>query len=419
MLIGFDGSRAFVKNRTGTENYSYQLLVNLAKIDKENNYIIYLRPGNEQVLSYGNKIEGEWPDNFQFKVLAPEGRACYFKFFWTQFWLALQTFKDPLDILFTPAHTLPLVRKPGLKTVMTVHDLGAEYLPGMHQLKQRLYLGFITKFQLKTATKLIAVSYATKEDLIKKVGVDKNKIEVIYEGLVQNAECRVQSSELKNNETDIQVDLKKQFDIDHGRYFLFVGTVQPRKNLARLIEAFGGLLRGPGGRQPHSTSSSKTAGVPVGPSSLSPLATPELKLVIVGGKGWLSDEIYASPKRLGIEGQVKFLGRVDDKYLPSLYKNALGFTYPSLFEGFGLPILEAFYYNCPVLTSNISSMPEVAGSAAILVDPYDIDSIKNGMQKLLDVKQREKLVKLGKEQLKKFSWEKAARETLELFKQLI
>lgn len=402
MLIGFDGSRAFVKNRTGTENYSYQLLVNLAKVDHENEYIVYLRPENlechPELVSLQHSVGGrvgsrsgmtnEWPENFKFKVLN-------FKRLWTQIGLALQTFKDPLDILFTPAHTLPLIRRPGLKTVMTVHDLGAEYLPGLHQLKQRLYLGFITKFQLKTATKLIAVSKATKEDLIKKVGVDEKKVEVVYEALVKN---------------DVEVDILKQFDIEKDRYFLFVGTIQPRKNLSRLIEAFnklGNQLTRESANQGRQSS-----------SQLVSWSASQLKLVLAGGKGWMSDEIYELPKRLGIEDRVKFLGRVDDKYLPELYKNAVGFTYPSLFEGFGLPILEAFSNNCPVLTSNISSMPEVAGKAGILVDPYSVDSISNGLKLLLDAKHREKQVKLGREQLKKFSWEKAALQTLEVFEKV-
>src|SRR3989304_9456219 len=142
MTIGFDGSRAFVKNRSGTENYSYQLLKTILKIDKKNKYINY------------TKDNLKWPR------------------FWTQAGLALKTFTDRLDILFIPAHTLPIIRRPGLKTVVTVHDLGSEYLPSMHQLKQRLYLSFMQKFQLKGATKIIAVSKATKEDLIKKIGID-------------------------------------------------------------------------------------------------------------------------------------------------------------------------------------------------------------------------------------------------------
>jgi len=115
MVIGFDGSRAFIKNRTGTENYSYQLLLHLSKIDDKNTYLVYLRPGNEF-------NQEDWPANFKFKLIN-------YKRFWTQIGLALETFKQKVDVLFVSAHTLPLTRKPGLKTVMTVHDLGAQFLP--------------------------------------------------------------------------------------------------------------------------------------------------------------------------------------------------------------------------------------------------------------------------------------------------
>src|SRR3990172_9837057 len=135
ILIGFDGSRAFVSGRTGTENYSYHLLKALGEIDKKNTYRVYLRSD----LSGWNS----WPKNFEFEVIN-------WPRLWTQTGLAMQTFKDRLDVLFVPAHTLPLVRKPGLKTVVAVHDLGSEYLPSMHQVKQRLYLGFMQKIQLKT-----------------------------------------------------------------------------------------------------------------------------------------------------------------------------------------------------------------------------------------------------------------------------
>lgn len=399
MIVGFDGSRAFTPNRTGTENYSYQLLKHLAAIDKQNKYLVFLRPGN--------KVDGEWPDNFEFKFTN-------FKRLWTQVGLCLQTFINPIDVLFTPAHTLPLIRKPGLKTVMTVHDLGAEYLPGMHQLKQRLYLGFITKFQLKGATKLIAVSKATKKDLVAKAGVNSSKIEVIYEG-GPSLENKFSKNDSKKDQLR---DVLKKFDIEEKNYFLFVGTVQPRKNLARLVEAFGQLLvRGPVGLQPQSTVLANAAGAHWGAPRAATPANNLLKLVIVGGRGWMSDEIYELPKRLGIEKQVVFTGRVEDRELPDLYQGAVGLVYPSLHEGFGLPILEAFANSCPVLTSNLSSMPEVAGDAAILVDPFDTDSIYSGMVKLLDTKQRSTLVQLGKKRLESFSWDKCAKETLMVFKE--
>lgn len=384
MIIGFDGSRAFTTNRTGTENYSYQLLKNLAFIDHQNSYVVFLRPGN-----FVKKEE--WPENFQFQTLN-------FRFLWTQVGLSLETFKQKLDLLFVTAHTLPLIHRPGLKTLMVVHDLGAEFLPKAHQLKQRLYLDFITKFQLQNATKLIAVSQSTKKDLVSKARVRAPKIEVIYEG--------IDIDHFKSLYSDVVVDTLNKFDCKKGKYFLFVGSIQPRKNLARLIEAFALLVA-----RIENPESRKT-------TDHSRLDSSNLRLVLVGSKGWLSDDIYILPDKLGIPGRVKFLGWVDDQDLPALYQGAIALTFPSLFEGFGLPILEAFASNCPVLTSNTSSMPEVVGKAAILVDPYDIKDIATGLQLISQDKVRQKLIADGHNQLKNFSWQKCAQETLDLINRL-
>lgn len=352
MIIGFDASRAFMQDKTGTENYSYQLLKALAKIDKVNIYKVYAR----------HEVKERFPDNFEFCTLN-------FRFLWTQVGLAMQTFKDKLDVLFVPAHTLPLIRKPGLKIVITVHDLGSKYLPQAHQIKQRLYLGLMQKYQLKGAGKIIAVSKATKVDLIK-LGISPKDVTVVYEGYD-----------------------KEKFSAKGGwaygpkvnqNYFLFVGTIQPRKNLERLITAF-----------------SRQRSV--------------FRLVIVGQRGWMSDSIYLLPKKLGIENRVKFLGYVPDENLPVLYSGAKALLFPSLFEGFGLPIIEAQACGCPVLTSNVSSMPEVAGKGAILVNPYDIDDIVRGMEKLQITGYRLQLIKAGFENVKRFSWEKCAGGTIKLW----
>ena len=427
-IIGFDGSRAFAGRRTGTENYSYQLLKNLAKIDKVNNYIVYLRPAAKQ----GN----DWPGNFQFQVIN-------WPRFWTQGGLALRTFKDCLDVLFVPAHTLPVIRRPGLKTVVTVHDLGSEYLPSMHQIKQRVYLSFMQKYQLKTATKIIAVSKATKDNLVKKIGIDPGKIEVIYEGYDQNLFKQVKNDSLVNSlrhynssslsslraeglqpKTYVSAKQKGKVLPKAGSYFLFVGTVQPRKNLERLIMAFKIFCHSGAKRseaiESRSYKQSLSARLQLADRSASAsLQDDNLKLVIAGSKGWLSDEIYELPKKLGIEEQVKFLGYVAEEVLSALYSGALALTFPSLFEGFGLPILEAQACGCPVLTSNVSSMPEVAGTSAgggaIFVDPYSIDDIVKGMVEITNKDTKRRVIEAGFLNIKKFSWEKCARETLEVF----
>ncbi len=394
MIIGFDGSRAFSKSRTGTENYSYQLLRSLAKIDQKNQYVVYLRPDSFPVIpANAGMTKDNWPQNFIFKVI-PWSRL------WTQAGLALQTFKNPLDVLFVPAHTLPLFRRPGLKTVVTVHDLGSEYLPSMHQIKQRLYLGLMQKFQLKTASKIIAVSKATRADVVNRIGIDQAKVSVVYEGFDQSL--------FKPIKNDLLVNSLKQYGLKPGAYFLFVGTVQPRKNLERLIKAFSVIARSGATRQSS----------PIMEDSSLIVQNDKVKLVLVGFKGWLSDEIYKLPKQLGVEDKVKFLGYVPEKDLPALYSGAIALTFPSLFEGFGLPILEAQACGCPVLASPASSMPEVAGTGVVYVNPYDIDDIVRGMIRIKNKELRIKLIKAGLENIKRFSWEKCAGETLEVFENL-
>ncbi len=396
MVIGIDASRAFDKERTGTENYSFALINALAKLKTKTQFIVYLRPNS-------NIDQKDWPDNFRFVTLSLPR-------LWTQVGLAAATFIYKMDVLFVPSHTLPVIHSRNLKTVVTVHDLGAEYLPKTHQLKQRLYLKWITNFQLKSATKIIAVSNATKNDLIQKVHIPSSKIEVIYEG-VNREVFRV----IKD---DILRDVLKHFDVEDQKYFLFVGTIQPRKNLIRLIEAFSRFTAGPVSSvslvRPHPDLIG-TAVEARDPSSLPPAS---LKLVLVGAKGWMFDQIYALPKKLGIEDKVKFLGRVSDTELATLYRGSKGLVYPSLFEGFGLPILEAFACGCPVLTSNISSMPEIAGEAAILVDPYSVDDIVKGMIRIINQELRVRLIKAGLAQVDKFSWENCAQKTLAVLEEV-
>jgi len=412
MLIGFDGSRAFVEKRTGTEEYSYQLLKHLAKIDTKNTYIVYLRPGNRDCFPRRNvgiamtSSRGaeatwrslDWPSNFNFKIINHP-------LLWTQVGLSIQTFKDNLDVLFVPSHTIPLIRKPGLKTVMTVHDLGAEYLPTFHQLKQQLYLGFITKFQLKTATKLIAVSKSTKNDLVQKVGVATSKIDVVYEG--------INTEDYKPLPPDKNDQILKKFGLEDQKFFLFVGTIQPRKNLERLIRAFSLYCHSERSEESLTNVSHNKTDIK---SEILRSAQNDksYKLVLAGGKGWLSDEIYELPKKLGIEDHVEFLGYIGNDEKIGLIQSAEGFVYPSLFEGFGIPILESFALKCPVLTSNTSSMPEVANGAAVLVDPYDVESIAEGLSILSEDSKRNFFKRQGLEQLKNFSWEKCAKETLKV-----
>jgi glycosyltransferase involved in cell wall biosynthesis len=378
MLIGIDASRAFVKDRTGTENYSYQLIRAIAKIDRKNKYILFTRfPTNHfkpGLVYAGDPVLQALPENFTIKNIP-------LKRLWTQVGLAKELFFNPTDVLFIPAHTLPLIRKPRLKTVVTIHDLGYEYLPQYHKFPHKFYLNKSTEYAVWQSDHLIAVSEATKKDLINKLRCQEKKISVIYEGF-----DRAKFFPDKSSKTD-------------KPFILFVGTLQPRKNIERLIEAFSLVVRS----LPSRSNSPKPP-----------------DLVIAGNKGWMYDEILSAPAKFGVLDKVKFLGYTKEDDLPALYSGALVFCLPSLFEGFGLPVLEAMACGCPVIVSKTSSLPEVVGEAGIYVDPLDVSDIAKNLQSLImNFKLREKLSKKSLEQAKKFSWEKAAKETIGVLERTI
>ncbi len=366
MLIGIDASRATTAEKTGTENYSWNLIKALAKIEKKNHYILYFNKV-PQFLEIGGP-------NFSARVIkAPR--------MWTQGRLAFECLINPPDVLFVPAHTIPVIRRPSLKTVVTIHDLGAEFLPVYHRFPQKFYLNWSTSYVAKHATHLLAVSKSTKKDLMKQFGVEEKRVSVVHEGI---------DTEVFSKRNAKEVEITKQKYGLNRRYILFVGTIQPRKNLVGLIQAF------------------------------SKAKLRNTDLVLAGGRGWLDSDIYPSPEKQGIENRVKFLGFIPDEDLPALYSGAAAFTFPSLYEGFGLPILEAFACEVPVLTSKGGATEEIAGGAALLINPKNVDDISDGLRKVVeDHTLRASLIKKGQERVGQFSWEKTAIETLKVLEKVV
>lgn len=364
MIIGVDASKITIGQKTGTENYSLNLLRELIANDSKNEYILYLREDPPDFIRDRPNVKYK-------KIVFPR--------LWTQAGLASEVLFSPPDVLFIPAHTMPVVHRPGLKTVVTIHDLGAEFLKEYHQFPQKLYLNKTTEFVAKFATHLIAVSESTKKDLIQRLGVDEDRITVIYEAWDEELFHQPRPAEVR------QVRAKYNLKND---YLVFVGTIQPRKNLVRLIEAYSKAKIG-------------------------------VDLVLAGKPGWLAEPIYQAPARFGVKERVKFLGHVPNEDLPGLYGGSRALTFPSLHEGFGLPILEAMASGTAVLTSQTSSMPEVGADAAHYVDPNDTASIKNGLEEIvINTKLKDQLVAKGFKQVQKFSWEKAARETRALLEKV-
>lgn len=356
MLIAVDGNEANVKKRVGSNVYAYELL-NQFHVQPRHRFLVYLKSPA--------LVDMPQPrPRFQYRVVGP-------KKLWTKIGLPLALFcRQPRpNVFFTPSHYTPLFSP--CPRVMSIMDMSYIHYPAMFKKSDLIQLRRWTAQSVWGAAKILTISQFSKNAIIKHYQVDPKRVIVTYPGM------RVKQT--------ISLTKAKQILKQYGLsadYLLYVGTLQPRKNLIRLIEAFGRLKVGP--RQ----------------------------LVIVGKKGWLYDEIFSKVKELGLTSRVIFTGFVPDEELPAFYQSAACFVLVSLYEGFGLPILEAMQYGCPVVASNVSSLPEVVGNAGILVDPENVADIAAGIKKA--IKNRKSLIAKGRQQVKKFSWEKCARQTLEV-----
>lgn len=363
MVIGIDGNEANIDRKVGIGEYAYELLLQFAKAKEDVKFEVYLKENP--------RIEMPVPtSNFKYRIVGP-------KKLWTQFGLPLNLFieKRP-DVFFTPTHYAP--RFSPIPTAISIMDLSFIHFPNLFAKRDLYQLTNWTSYSVKNASKIFTISQSSKDDIIDIYGVDDNKIFVTYPGIKEGSNGKILTMD----------DLRKKFGIDKN-YILFVGTLQPRKNIIKLIEAFSKIER------------------------------ENLILVIVGKKGWLYEDILSAPQKFGVLERVKFLDFAEDKDLPSLYQNATCFVLPSLYEGFGLPVLEAMKYGCPVLVSNVSSLPEAGGDAAIYFDPKDANDIKEKIEKVIsNTKLRSEMIEKGKLQIKKFSWEKTARETLRVLESL-
>lgn len=374
MLIGVDASRATVTRRTGTERYSLEIIRSLLALGGQHDWRLYCRSRPAPGLFVAG---GDGATRVEIRVL-PVPRL------WTHVGLSGEMALHPPDVLFVPAHVLPLWRP--RRSLVTIHDLGYRQFPQAHPWRQRLYLDWSTRWSARVATYILADSQATRADLISAYGVVGSKIVVVYPGRSEDL-ARVDNPE-RLAATRSRYGLR-------APYVLYVGSLQPRKNLTRLVRAFARLL------------------------SYSEILSGQLVLAIAGTPAWLADSILREPERLGIAGRVRFLGYVDSSDLAALLSGAAAFVFPSLYEGFGFPVLEAQACGVPVLTSNTSSLPEVAGEGAWLVDPTDIDAIADGMRRLLcDEALRRTLIARGYANIKRFSWRRAAVETLQVIEQM-
>ena len=363
--IGIDGNEANVNKRVGVSVYALNILKYFNKTaDKNVRFYIYLK--NDSL--YDLPKENEF---FKYKVISGN-------FLWSQIFLPLYLQQNKnIDVYFSPAHYLPLVCP--VPQVVTIHDLAYLYYPEDFTKKDLWQLKNWTKLSVKKANKIIAVSKTTKKDILKNYGVNEDKISVIYNGY----EKKDQRSKIKNQKNSLKLKNKEPF-------ILFVGTIQPRKNIETLINAFNIFIE----------------------------TNRDFKLIIAGRKGWLYKSIFEKVKTLNLEKRVIFTDHVSDPELIWLYKNAFCLVLPSFYEGFGIPVLEAMNFDCPVIASYSSSLPEIGGNAGLYFDPKNPADLLEKLNTLQgnDVLRKE-LVAKGRQRIKDFSWEKCGEQTLEVIKQ--
>ncbi len=414
MIIGVDASRVNISHRTGTENYTYNVIYHLARLGGsgelgrlggsggEVNFRLYFREKPDA--AFWRELTGDNP-LFHYKVI-PWPRL------WTQGGLALELLVHPVDVVFIAAHTMPVIRRPGQKFVVTIHGLEYMYMPEYEKFPHKLYLTKSTEFVSRFADRIVAVSEFTKKSLLEHGwGATEERITVIPEG-VRTDHFSPQS------EGNVQ-DVLQKYNITQP-YFFFISTIQPRKNVLGLVEAFALLREEIAGLDSHpeldSGSSLTTSGFQVKPGMT---GLSDVQLVIAGGHGYKFEEVKAAIRRFGLEDMIKVLGRVPDEDVPALFSGAVASVYPSFVEGFGLPVLESMACGTPVVCADTGALPEVGGDAAVYVDPYDVESISQGLQNVLaDEGLRTQLIEKGLDRVKQFRWEHTAQELYRIFESL-
>lgn len=376
MRIGFDATSA-VRQGGGIGRYVRELLRALAEADRDNRYRVLIASPSPVPFPLP-----PLPANFTVRRLPVH-----------DIWLArlwhrarvpapVEVVLGRVDLYHSPDFTLPPVL-PGTPTLLTVHDLSFIRDPESSPLALRNYLNRVVPRSVARAGHVLADSQATKDDLVALYGAPADKVSVLYGGVDERFRPVKDAARL--------AAARSKYGLGDAPFILAVSTLQPRKNHLRLIRAFASLAA----------------------------RHPSLLLVIAGGKGWLYDAIFSEVQRLGLVERVRFPGFVADADLPALYSAAGALAYPSLYEGFGLPVLEAMACGTPAVVSTAPCLPEVAGEAALQVDPLDVAALAAALERLLtDEGLRGELVARGLARARLFTWARAAEELVGLYQAL-
>jgi len=355
LKLGIDASRANKKERTGVEKYCFQIIQHLKQVlPAEVQVILY----SKTPLNYGLE---QLPKNWKNKVLSWPGPL------WTQVRLSLEMFCHSPDILFVPGHVFPFLHP--YRTVLTIHDVAAAEFPQSYNFFERFYSLYPAK-RSKALYKIITPSDFTKKQLQQHFSIDSSKIRVIPHGYIEN--CKgVQDPDVLN-----------KYNVQQP-FLLFLGRIETKKNVERIISAYNKLR-----------------------------SEKKLELVLAGKPGYGYKKIKQKINSSNYEEDIKELGWIDEQDKLNLISNSELLLIPSLYEGFGFPVLEAFDCETPVIASENTSLKEVGGKALFYVDPHSVDSIFQAIEKSLNnQKLRKKKIKIGRERLDKFSWHKAAKKT--------
>lgn len=355
----------------GNESYAVNLIEALAQIDSVNEYTIYITTGEAR-----DRFHERWP-NFHVRTTLPHTPLIRIPLT-----LSAELRKHPVDVLHVQFTAPPACPCP---VVVSIHDLSFEHLPQTFKRRSRTQLRLTVRHSARRAARIIALSEHTRADIIETYGISGDRVHAIPLAAPAHFAPVHDNRELQR--------VRHTYGID-GEYILSVGSLQPRKNLARLVKAYASLRdSNPADKLP--------------------------KLVLVGKRAWLYDETLRALDETGVKDSVVLTGYVPQTDLPALYSGTICFVYPSYFEGFGLPPLEAMKCGAPVIVGNKTSLPEVVGKAALTVDPYDVGAIAGAIKQVLDDPSlRKELIDKGKKRADEFDWRDTARRTLAVYEEV-
>jgi glycosyltransferase involved in cell wall biosynthesis len=369
MKIAVHASHMCQDREDGNQTYIKNLFSHLGQIDSSNEYWFYYNKENCQKFEAPN-----------FRHISRSGA-----FAWTQFAFPSQLRQDKPDLLFMPIQMLPFLTPSSIPTVVTIHDVAFEFFPKTYPLKDLVRHKLYVRRALAKADHLISITNATKDDLIRIYGVPEEKITTVYHGLDHDRFHIPREAQDAKKTTEV----KKKYNITKP-YLLYVGNVQPRKNVQGLIKAF---------------------------ASLEELSR-KFQLVIAGAQAWLVEDVMSEISDISTKDDIIFTGRFENDDLSPLFWGATAFVLPSFYEGFGLPILEAAACGTPVMIANTPSMVEVAGKAGVSFDPHSISSIARTLHSVLtDTRKQVLLRQEGLERVKEFTWHTTAKKTLEVLQE--